>query len=105
MVSDKMLQAHRRAYGEKCNDGNSGTRTVLKSALQAGINEAWIKFDHHRVATWPENMKIGLLVKCGEAPHGYEVAWFEHGQFYSCGVTLRDPVEYLLIADILPEDK
>lgn len=100
MVSDKMVNA--------CVD-NWAQYTKFqrdhKQVTQAIIDAAWTKFDHNNEATWPSNDTGGLLVKCGESPFGYEVCWFEDGQFYNCGIPVRDPVEYCLLADLLPSEE
>jgi len=101
MVNEKMLDAHRRAFADKSRDPNAGTRHVMESAIQAAIDEAWTTFDPKDKATWPAE-DVGYLVKCGEAPHGYEVCWFSDGTLYHVGIEVLDPVEYCRVSDLTP---
>lgn len=101
MVSDKMIEAGlfaRHAANAAGFNAKKSTVAILKEALAAALT----KFDPNNEATWPSNDTHGLLVKCSEPPYGYEVCWFEEGKFYHIGIPVREPVEYCLVADLLP---
>jgi len=105
-VSKKMVEAAKYHLSvDVTNYGLSAEVEDVDEALQAAINAAWTKFDKDDPKTWPNDEAVGILVKCAEPPHGYEVCWFQDGTFYSTGIPVREPTEYLLIADLLPSEE
>jgi len=97
MVSDKMVKAGLDSWAQFGKHQRDH-----KQVAQDIVNAAWHTFSPSDKETWPE-YGVSCLVKCSEDPHGYEVCWFDNGTFYHVGLPALDPVEYALLADLMPQ--